>query len=219
MEDALRASQAVQEQLTVVLAGLTEELMWNRGWPSTTLGEVADIRQGFQVPLGEQTHVLGHGAYRYLRVTDSLDPGVPPRFTDTAPKHHLLNAEDVVVVRYGYRAGAVLRGLGGIPSNNLTRVRPKPGQLHQGFLFHLLGSPSTQHALRLARTATAISQINHKALARLRVPFPPREDQREIAERLDAVEHNKHAEAAASRRLRFLKRGLVQHWSPTQPVS
>jgi type I restriction enzyme S subunit len=219
VDAALRASQAVQEQLTVVLAGLTEELMWNRRWPPTTLGEVAVIRQGFQVPLGEQTHVLGPGAYRYLRVTDYLDPGVPPRFTESAPKHHLLNAEDVVVVRYGYRAGAVLRGLRGIPSNNLTRVRPNPGQLHQGFLFHLLGSPPVQHALRSARTATAISQINHKAIARLRVPFPPREDQREIAERLDAVEHTEHAEAAASRRLQVLKRGLVQRWTPTEPDS
>ena len=97
------------------------------------LGDFCKFQQGTQVPVEEQIEEPLDGYTRFLRIIDYTQAPQPPRYV--AVKGREIEADSVVIVRYGATAGFVGRGYAGILANNLFEVVPDETILSKDFLY------------------------------------------------------------------------------------
>ena len=91
---------------------------------------------------------------------------------------------------------------------NLIRLRPKPELLDPHFLtFYLIFS---QPRLRkLATKAVHQANINATSLKNFKIPLPPLEEQRKIAEILSTIDRKLEIERKHKEKLSRIKKGLM----------
>lgn len=103
-------------------------------------------------------------------------------------KKSQLKANDILIVRVGANRGDCCL----VPANveklncaNIVFARPVEG--HPSFLAHFCQSTIGRQRLMGMTTGAAQGVINTKSVATLRIPFPPLEQQRTIARKLDEI--------------------------------
>lgn len=103
-------------------------------------------------------------------------------------KKSQLKANDILIVRVGANRGDCCL----VPTNveklncaNIVFARPVEG--HPSFLAHFCQSTIGRQRLMGMTTGAAQGVINTKSVATLRIPFPPLEQQRTIARKLDEI--------------------------------
>ena len=97
------------------------------------LGDFCKFQQGTQVPVEEQIEESLDGYTRFLRIIDYTQAPQPPRYVSV--KGREIEADSVVIVRYGATAGFVGHGYAGILANNLFEVVPDETILSKDFLY------------------------------------------------------------------------------------
>lgn len=97
------------------------------------LGDFCIFQQGTQVPVEEQIEEPLDGYTRFLRIIDYTQAPQPPRYVSV--KGREIEADSVVIVRYGATAGFVGHGYSGILANNLFEVVPDETILSKDFLY------------------------------------------------------------------------------------
>ena len=97
------------------------------------LGDFCKFQQGTQVPVEEQIEEPLDGYTRFLRIIDYTQAPQPPRYVSV--KGREIEADSVVIVRYGATAGFVGHGYEGILANNLFEVVPDETILSKDFLY------------------------------------------------------------------------------------
>ena len=97
------------------------------------LGDFCKFQQGTQVPVEEQIEEPLDGYTRFLRIIDYTQAPQPPRYVSV--KGREIEADSVVIVRYGATAGFVGHGYAGILANNLFEVVPDETILSKDFLY------------------------------------------------------------------------------------
>lgn len=97
------------------------------------LGDFCKFQQGTQVPVEEQIEEPLNGYTRFLRIIDYTQAPQPPRYVSV--KGREIEADSVVIVRYGATAGFVGHGYSGILANNLFEVVPDETILSKDFLY------------------------------------------------------------------------------------
>ena len=72
-------------------------------------------------------------------------------------------------------------------------VRPGASSVHSGWLMYALNTPTIRSRIGMESSGTTRRRITRKKLARLDFPVPPLNEQRRIADKLDAVLARVHA--------------------------
>ena len=158
----------------------------------------------------------------YLRVANVQDG-----FIDTSDmkKIRILQTE---LDRYRLLAGDVLMTEGGdfdklgrgavwdgsidpcLHQNHIFRVRCDPCVLLPEFLAMYSASPAgRRHFVLISKQTTNLASINMTQLKAFPVPIPPLQDQLRIVTAASAQENEIRSESAVLRKLRLLKRGLM----------
>jgi type I restriction enzyme, S subunit len=170
-----------------------------KGWPTTSLGEVCDVRDG---PFGSKlktAHYSKDGA-RVIRLQNIeankfLDEDkvfVPLRYYDELKEHDARHGDIIVASLGDYPRPAgracVLPKLSSpaIVKADCFRVRPNTDKLDPNFLCYFMNSDfgrSQVDALLMGATRPRLTVAN---LRTLRVPIPPLDEQKRIVKRLEA---------------------------------
>lgn len=185
------------------------------GWPTSALGEVADVQGGLQVTKTRATNPIERP---YLRVANvlrdrlALDEIKTIRITGSELERVRLETDDLLVVEgHGNpnEIGRVARWDGSIPDcvhqNHLIRVRTRRTQLHPVFAVAFLNSESGRaHLLQSGRTTSGLNTISTSDVKACPIFLPPLAHQEAFARLVEAAK----ARAQLAERANNLAAGL-----------
>lgn len=155
-----------------------------RGWTTTKFTEVLDISGGTQPPKSEFIPAPQDGYIRLLQIRDFGEKPVPTFIPDNG-KRKTCRKDDVLIGRYGASIGRICTGMEGAYNVALAKVI-KPDFIEGGFLKYYLMSENFQQPLRLL-SRSAQNGFNKKDLSNFDFVYPPLEEQKRIADKLDSV--------------------------------
>lgn len=168
-------------------------------WRDVRFEDVVELQSGFAF---KSKDFLDEGELRLARGANigqgsfnwSDTKYLPSDHRDIDDRHRLASGDVLLAMdRPWIAAGlkyAVVRP-GDLPAllvQRVARLRARAGQLDQGFLYYLLGSPAFTDYVRSVETGTTIPHISGKQIQGYRVSIPPIEEQRAIAEVLGALD-------------------------------
>jgi type I restriction enzyme, S subunit len=168
-------------------------------WRDVRFEDVIDLQSGFAF---KSKDFLDEGELRLARGANisqgsfnwSNTKYLPTDHRDIDDRYRLASGDVLLAMdRPWIPAGlkyAVVRpsDLPALLVQRVARLRARAGQLDQGFLYYLLGSPAFTDYVRSVETGTTIPHISGKQIQGYRVSIPPIEEQRAIAEVLGALD-------------------------------
>lgn len=164
------------------------------GWRTVTLGELAtEFRYGTSTkcsyePVGEPVLRIPNVSGGRVR-TDDLKYG---KLRPQEAAELRLRSGDVLMIRSNGSLGLVGRGalvedegVGHCFAGYLVRVRTDPGAVYGRYLVLALNSPQVREQIEgPIRSAVGLKNINVSEFGRLKIPFPPFDEQVRIVSRL-----------------------------------
>ena len=150
------------------------------------LGDICKLRQGFQIPLEEQIKEYQDGYVRFIRIVDYTQHTDDVRYIKNNEKFYYVQADDIVMIRYG-AAGEVGYGIEGVIANNLFLIEPIC-KINKKFLIHYLKQPKIKKELLAKSASTTMPAISFKTVNDLIIPDIDLQQQDEIVSNLDAID-------------------------------
>ena len=191
-----------------------------RAWEVVRLDAKAEIASG--VTLGRTVSGADAVELPYLRVANVQDGHLDlteiktVRVYRSEVSRFALMDGDVLLTEGGdfdkLGRGAVWRGQTNpcLHQNHIFRVRPVGGELHPPYFAALIGSAyGRRYFLSIAKQTTNLASINSTQLRAFPLLRPGIEEQRRIADTLEAHDARVEAEKAELAKLEALKRGLM----------
>ena len=162
-----------------------------KGWEVKKLGDVCVFLQGEQVPVEEQSDIQLEGMVRFLRIIDFTQGNEPPRYVFCKDKKHILDSDEIAIVRYG-SPGYVCYGKYGVIANNLFKIvaRNKEQFVFRYFVSWLL-SDAFQSVVNGNQYGAALKAIKFGIIKDIPFIQPPVALQQHFASKIEAIEHQK----------------------------
>ena len=179
-------------------------------WETTKIGEVCKFSQGVQIPVEEQLTEAKENYVRFLRISDYTQNTSDIRYVPNSYINNTISEEEVVMVRYGETAGHIGKGFCGVLANNLFTMIPTTEKLSKEFLYIFMKQPSMYRYLKKLRAAGAMPAVNFKSLSIIKLPIPPLEEQKKIADILSTVDQKIAFIEENISQTQELKKGLMQ---------
>lgn len=162
-----------------------------KGWKVSKLGEICIFLQGEQVPIEEQSVIQHEGMVRFLRIIDFTQGNEPPRFVFCKDKKHILDNDEIAIVRYG-SPGFVCYGKYGVIANNLFKIAPKDKDRFEfRYLIAWLSSDAFQSVVNGNQYGAALQAIKFGTIKDIPFIQPPLSIQQQFASKIEAIEHQK----------------------------
>lgn len=173
-------------------------------WNCLRLEELAQITKGRVLPTSRETF---RSAVRYLGASDI--EGRDAGFFVSEENAVICKPDDVLMLWDGERSGLVGCGLSGAASSTVSRIRPDGERVEGRYLYHHLRQRFG--LIQSLRTGTGVPHVPRDLQAFLQVPVPPLEEQRQIAEILDAIDLSIRATERVLAKLALTRSGLSEH--------
>ncbi|MBH8577232.1 restriction endonuclease subunit S [Nostocaceae cyanobacterium CENA369] len=154
------------------------------GWTLTKFMDVFDIQGGTQPPKSNFQYEPQPGYIQLLQIRDFGEHPVPTYIRDTHTIKRCTE-QDILIARYGASLGRILTGLSGAYNVAMAKV-DIPEAIDRRFVYHLLRSEIFQAPLRLV-SRSAQNGFNKKDIAEIELPLAPLNEQKRIADKLDAL--------------------------------
>lgn len=180
-------------------------------WKVVTVSDVCEPPQyGFTDTSSKQ------GNAKFLRITDIKDFGVN---WDTVPycncldlNKHLLKENDIVIARIGATTGKsyiIKKPPVSLFASYLIRLRTKSG-LNADYLFYFCNSSIYWHQINASKGNNLKKGISGSVLKTVKLPYPPLEEQRNIAHILSKIQSAIEAQEKIIQTTTELKKALMQ---------
>jgi len=162
-----------------------------KGWEVKKLGDTCVFLQGEQVPVEEQSDIQHEGMVRFLRIIDFTQGNEPPRFVFCKDKKHILDNEEIAIVRYG-SPGFICYGKYGVIANNLFKIIPKNKEQYVfRYLVSWLSSDAFQSVVNGNQYGAALQAIKFGTIKDIPFIQPPLTLQQQFASKIEVIEHQK----------------------------
>lgn len=139
------------------------------------LGNICKLRQGFQVPLPEQSVEKKSGYVRFIRIVDYTQQTTDIRYVEDNENYYYVEPDDIVMIRYG-AAGEVGHGIRGVIANNMFLIEPQI-DINKNYLYYYLAQKKIREKLVAASTSTTMPALNFKIVNELEIPLYSKEKQ------------------------------------------
>ena len=149
--------------------------------------QVCNFTGGTQPPKSEFVYEPQPGFIRLLQIRDFADD-TKAVYVNQKNRLQLCRESDILIARYGASLGRILRGKAGAYNVALCKVEPKSEALSRDYLYRLLRAPQFQMFLHKVGDRSAQAGFNKSNLENFKLPLPPLEEQRRIAEILDLAD-------------------------------
>lgn len=183
-------------------------------WTKYKLEEVVSFSQGFQISTDQQYSNCQNGMNRFIRIVDYTNPNEEPRYIkDISPKYWV-NANDVVMIRYGSNtAGKVVRGFSGYIANNMFKVNVcDENFLNKEFLYYFLSQPLIYEYLMSSQSSSTMPAIKFGDLYKLDIFIPPMETQLNIVDYLNVINDKIELNTQINQTLEQIAQTIFKSW-------
>lgn len=183
-------------------------------WTKYKLEEVVSFSQGFQISTDQQYSNCQNGMNRFIRIVDYTNPNEEPRYIkDISPKYWV-NANDVVMIRYGSNtAGKVVRGFSGYIANNMFKVNVcDENFLNKEFLYYFLSQPLIYEYLMSSQSSSTMPAIKFGDLYKLDIFIPPMETQLSIVDYLNVINDKIELNTQINQTLEQIAQTIFKSW-------
>ncbi|WP_328505595.1 restriction endonuclease subunit S [Streptomyces sp. NBC_00391] len=177
------------------------------GRAETPLGEVMEVHHGWAFPASGCRSPLGDGTPRLIRIGDfarnrrsHFDPGRSDEFTGDYPERFLLSAGDLLVVMTCQTPDGAILGwpmrvppAGGpyLHNQRIGRVEVTASdRIDLRYAYHLFRSDHLNRALCVTAAGTKVLHTSPTKILEVPVFFPPLDEQKRVADALDALDEN-----------------------------
>ena len=156
-----------------------------QSWQVARFRDVFDFKGGSQPPKSEFVSQPRNGFVRLLQIRDFEDDSKAVYIKDHK-KWPKCSEHDIMIGRYGASVGKVLGGKAGAYNVALVRLIFDPQRVHSGWARYFCASDYFQGPLKnISRSAQ--NGFNKEDLAEIEFPFPPMDEQRRMAAKLDSL--------------------------------
>jgi len=158
------------------------------GWAIRKLVDLCEEKSGIQTgPFGSQLHqsdytdqgvpVVMPRDLATLRISEAEIARIPEDLADRLSRHQMQTGDIVYGRRgdIGRRALVLGRQRGYVCGTGCLRLRPRKSRIDPTFLFHALGSPETQGAIRNRAHGATMPNLSAKLMASIPVHIPARQ--------------------------------------------
>lgn len=184
----------------------------DKGWEMKKLGDTCVFLQGEQVPVEEQSDIQHEGMVRFLRIIDFTQGNEPPRFVFCKDKKHILDNEEIAIVRYG-SPGFICYGKYGVIANNLFKIIPKNKEQYVfRYLVSWLSSDAFQSVVNGNQYGAALQAIKFGTIKDIPFIQPPLTLQQQFASKIEAIEHQKELIKQSIREVEMLFNSRMDYY-------
>ena len=180
-----------------------------KSWYVEFLGNIANFKQGTQVPVDEQKYKKTEGYVRFLRIVDYTQNTDDVRYIEHPGKKYIVDKDEIIMVRYG-EAGLVCRGFNGVIANNLFKIDINTDLLDKTFSYFFLKQDKVYNYLSSLRLTSAMPAINFGIVSNLKILIPSLSEQKKIASILSSVDKSIEKTDEVIEETKELKKGLMQ---------
>lgn len=182
-------------------------------WVEDDIGSIFKFKQGVQVPVGNQFPEQGDDMVRFIRIIDITSNTEPPRYIENPGDAHIINKDDLFMIRYG-TPGLISIGFEGVIANNLFRLIWKSKKRnHPKYWFYAF--QRLESFIYNLSSSSSMPAISFSTLEDLKIGFPPTiHEQQKIASCLSAVDELITAQQEKIEQLQQHKKGLMQGLFP-----
>jgi len=180
-----------------------------KSWYVEFLGNIANFKQGTQVPVDEQKYKKTEGYVRFLRIVDYTQNTDDVRYIEHPGKKYIVDKDEIIMVRYG-EAGLVCRGFNGVIANNLFKIDINTDLLDKTFSYFFLKQDKVYNYLSSLRLTSAMPAINFGIVSNLKILIPSLSEQKKIASILSSVDKSIEKTDEVIEETKELKKGLMK---------
>lgn len=181
-------------------------------WEEKALGDAFNFKQGIQCPVEEQSLSEMDGYVRFIRIVDLTKNDEPIRYIKNPGSEHLIDTNDLFMVRYG-TPGLVGYNFKGVIANNLFRIIPKSNHKVFNKFYYFVFNHLQEKIISLSGSST-MPALNFTTLNSLSVPYPTISEQQKIADCLSSLDDLIAAQSQKLEALKAHKKGLMQQLFP-----
>lgn len=177
------------------------------GREETPLGEVIEVHHGWAFPASGCRPPLGDGTPRLIRIGNfarnrrsHFDPGRSDEFTGDYPERFLLSAGDLLVVMTCQTPDGAILGwpmlvppAGGpyLHNQRIGRVEVTAAdRIDLRYAYHIFRSDHLNRALSVTAAGTKVLHTSPTKILEVPVFLPPLDEQKRVADALDALDEN-----------------------------
>ncbi|BDQ04859.1 MAG: restriction endonuclease subunit S [Candidatus Dojkabacteria bacterium] len=179
-------------------------------WDVVRLGEVCIFQGGSQPPKSVFTYEPKEGYVRLLQIRD-YESDDYATYVPISSKLRMVSPEDVLIARYGWSVGKILRGKHGAINVAIVKVINNPEKIDNSFLYYRLHQRDFQIFVKGLGGGRAVQAgFNRSELNAFSIPLPPLPEQRKIAAILSTVQKAIETEKTLIERTKELKKSMMQ---------
>lgn len=155
------------------------------GWKKVTLGDVAEIKKGKKA---EEVKEKTKDSVRYIQIED-LRNDFNVKYCMPNNKTVIVNKRDIIIAWDGANAGTINYGLNGAIGSTLAFIRLKKAE--EDFYVPYIGRflQTQERYLKDNCKGATIPHVRKEVLQGIKIPLPPMEIQKKIADALDKAQN------------------------------
>ena len=151
------------------------------GWNVVRLGEICNVKQGLQIPISERFCENAQNRYFYITNEFLKEKSEVKYYIENPPESTICFCDDILMTRTG-NTGMVVTNVFGVFHNNFFKIAYDRQLIKKEyFVFCLTGSKIQSEILKRAGSST-IPDLNHSDFLSIKIPLPPLDEQKKIAE-------------------------------------
>jgi type I restriction enzyme S subunit len=183
-------------------------------WRSEGVGNLFKFKQGVQVPVENQFANQIEGMVRFIRIIDITNNSEPYRYIESPSSEHLIETNDLFMIRYG-TPGLISIGYEGVIANNLFRLIWKYDELFVP-RFWLYAFQKIEKLIYELSSSSSMPAISFSTMEGVSLLFPKNpSEQQKIADTLLSSDDLINAQIQKLEALQLHKKGLLQGLFPS----
>lgn len=182
-------------------------------WNTYFLKDIATFSQGIQVDINNQFIKKDKGLIRFIRIIDYSKNNEPPRYISCPKNSYIVNADDIVMIRYGSQtAGKVVRGISGAIANNMFKITLNNNIITNEYAYYYLLQTSVFNNLRGSQSSSTMPAITFELVGRQKILLPNIHIQKKITTILSSLDKKIELNRCINENLEQQAQALFKSW-------
>lgn len=151
------------------------------GWRVVRLGEICNVKQGLQIPISERFCENAQNRYFYITNEFLKEKSEVKYYIENPPESTICFCDDILMTRTG-NTGMVVTNVFGVFHNNFFKIAYDRQLIKKEYFVFFLTGPKIQSEILKRAGSSTIPDLNHSDFLSIKIPLPPLDEQKKIAE-------------------------------------
>lgn len=156
-------------------------------WEVVQLEEICEINQGLQIAISKRYTENAENRYFYITNEFLKETCKTKYYIENPPKSVICCKDDILMTRTG-NTGQVVTNINGVFHNNFFKIKYNKKTIDKKYFLYILSANKMQHKILTKAGGSTILDLKHSDFYSLKIPLPPLNEQRKIAEILSSYD-------------------------------